>query len=365
MNRIAQWVVLFLFEEAELNNRVWSAKEDNDLIQRYKVKKPWFSDKDFALSIETDLNRTFDAIRYRIILLKGEGRIDAYEIMSESPYPIYNEPLTVTGDALILPDLEFPFHHADFVNHVLELADKWNIKQCILAGDVLHFDSLSGFSPNWEDDNTGGITSEAEKQLMDFAMRLGSKKQNEFMNIIGNIGHKTERDGVSTEIAVARRELLKLEAMFDKCYFVLGNHEGRLLKALDTTLNPDEILRLLDRKNTKWFIAPYYYCYLETDQGKYIIEHPKNFGKFSASKLCSKYNSHVIMAHSHQLVFTFDPSGQYYAIEAGHCVDEQRLAYVGQRHNTSPQHCLGAVIVRGGFPWLLHNKSDWKALERL
>jgi hypothetical protein len=346
-----------------VNNKPWSSKEDDDLIQKHRIKKSWINDKDFAISLGGE--RSVDAVRYRIIYLKQQGKINTKEIVSESPYPIYNEPLTMTGDALILPDLEFPFHHSEFVNHVLELSEKWNIKQCILAGDVLHFDSLSGFSPNWEGDNSGGITSDAEKKLMDFAASLGSKKQGELMELMGNLGQHTEQDGASTEIGVARKELLKLEKLFDKCFFILGNHEGRLLKSLDTTLSPDELLRLLDKKNEKWFIAPYYYCYLETEQGRYIIEHPKNFGKFSASKLCSKYGSHVIMAHSHQLVFTFDPSGQYYAIEAGHCVDESRLAYVGQRHNTSPQHCLGAVIVREGFPWLLHNKSDWKALERM
>lgn len=283
--------------------------------------------------------------------------------IAESAYPIYDKPLVMTGDALILPDMEIPFHHAEFINRCLELADRWGVKQAILAGDVLHFDSLSGWEPAWTNTKTGGLTASAEAELMEFAKTLSPKKQGELMTKLGDIGQRTEEDGASTELDIASRELKKLATQFEHIDFVIGNHEGRLLRALNTALDPKILLKNLELSgDPKWRIAPFYFSYLDTAQGRYQIEHPKNAGKFSASKLVSKYLTHVIMCHSHQLNYTFDPSGQYYAIEMGCTVDETRLPYVAQRHNTSPMHALGAVIVRDGIPWLLHAKTDWARL---
>ena len=341
-----------------MNKPSWSEKEDASLLKEYNKKPPSVSDKKFANTYKSD--RSAEAIRIRIGTLAQRP-----EYVYVSPYPVYDTPLTLEGDALVLPDIEMPFHHADFLNRVLDLAQKWNIRQCIMAGDLLHFDSLSGWEPNWTNENKGGLSAEAEKRLIDFAMKMGSKKQGEFMDLIGNIGIKDEQDGASMELDTARKELHHIDQLFDRVDFVIGNHEGRLLRALQTTLNPNELLRLLDIKNPRWRIAPFYYSKLETERGTYRIEHPKNSGKFSASRLASKYLTHILMAHSHQLNFTYDPSGTFYAIEMGCCVDETRLAYVGQRSNTSPTHMLGAVIVRDGIPWLLHQNVDWKRLGEI
>jgi hypothetical protein len=341
-----------------LNKPNWSEKEDKELLKAYLAKAPSMSDKRFSKTYKSD--RSPEAIRIRIGVLIQ--KMDEH-YLTTSPYPTYDTPLVMEGDALILPDIEMPFHHAEFLNTVLDLAQAWGIRQCIMAGDLLHFDSLSGWEPNWTNEDKGGLSAEAEKALVDFAMGMSSKKQGELMELIGNIGIKDEQNGVSTELNVARKELQTIDKLFDRVDFVIGNHEGRLLRALQTTLNPSELLRLLDIKNPKWRIAPFYYSKLETERGTYRIEHPKNSGKFSASRLASKYLAHILMAHSHQLNFTYDPSGTFYAIEMGCGVDETRLAYVGQRSNASPTHMLGAVIVRKGIPWLLHNGVDWDALK--
>jgi len=49
----------------------------------------------------------------------------------------------------------------------------------------------------------------------------------------------------------------------------------------------------------------------------------------------------------------------------GHCVDERRLPYASQRSNTSPAHVLGAVIIRGGFPHLLMERTPWKQYAKM
>jgi hypothetical protein len=166
----------------------------------------------------------------------------------------------------------------------------------------------------------------------------------------------------------AGKVLARLAEQFDNIDWVLGNHEGRTLRVFETALTPNILLDLVhipDGQRPKWRIAPYYYSILYSRESKYIVEHPKNAAKFSASKLASKYLANIIMGHSHHLNFTYDPSGKYYAIECGTCVDENRLAYVSQRHNISPAHCLGAVIVKDGYPHLLNKNTPWELLRRI
>ena len=283
------------------------------------------------------------------------------QTIHESTYPVYDAPLVMEGDALILPDIEFPFHHAEFLNFCLALAKKWNIRQAILAGDVLHFDSLSGWEPSWTSPNTGGLTADAEAALMDFAKTLPTKRQGEMMGLLGDLGQRSEQDGASTELSIARRELKRMEKQFDKIDMILGNHEGRLLRALQTALNPDELLRLLETGD-KWRIAPYYFEYLDTKQGRYQIEHPKSASATTAAVLASKYQCHVLMGHSHHFSITTDVSGQFFAAEIGCCVDEDRLPYASQRHTRTPAHSLGAAIIRNGYPTILTRFSDWERL---
>jgi hypothetical protein len=341
----------------------WSDEDVSRLIKLYKERPPDVSVREFGKKIAPQFGRNQESVNGKINSLRLAGKLEK-QYIQPSPYPIYDSPLVMEGDALVLPDLEFPFHHSEFVNRVLELAEKWKIRQCILAGDVLHFDSLSGWEPNWTAPSSGGLSADAESLLMQFAQKLPSKSQGELMGLLGDIGEKSEKDGVSTELAVARKELHRIAGLFDSVHIILGNHEGRLLRSLQTAINPDEILRLLVL-DEKWKIATFYYSYLETKAGRFQIEHPKNSGKFSASKLASKYGCHILMGHSHQLNYTFDVSGRFYAIEMGCCVDEERLPYAAQRHNVSPTHALGAVIVRGGIPYLLHTRVDWERMGKM
>lgn len=282
-----------------------------------------------------------------------------------SPYPQYNQPPVVEGDAVVIPDAEIPFHHAEFISRVLDLADKWGIRQMIAAGDLLHFDSLSGWQPNWSPPPNGGLSEKDEKRLMDLAMTLPKKHQEELMTTIADIGGQTEDHGFSNEMHHARKTLAALNGCFDLLTWVLGNHEGRLLRAIESPVMPSELLNLMKLDEGKWKIAPYYFCMLETARGTYRIEHPKTAAKYAAEKLASKYHANILAGHSHLLRMDFDASGKFHACHIGHCVDETRLAYAGQRSTGRDAHKLGAAIVRDGYLWVLHEHIDWDKLSKL
>lgn len=286
--------------------------------------------------------------------------------LPESPYPRYDEPPTLEGDALILPDLEIPFHHAEFANRVLDMAEAWGIRQVISAGDLLHFDSLSGWEPNWAVKPNGGLSEKDEQRLMDAAMKLPKNHQGRFMELIADIGGQVEDGGgFSGEMHHARHVLKCLDDLFDSFVWVLGNHEGRLLRAINSPVQPSELLNLMKLGEGKWQIAPYYFCLLHTSKGTFRITHPKSAANGAARGLAGQYLQHIIMGHSHKAFFDWDVSGRFYAIQCGHMVDEMRLAYAAQRDAKRDSHKLGAVIVRDGYPYFLHEGIDWERMKRL
>jgi biotin operon repressor len=286
--------------------------------------------------------------------------------LQASPYPKYDEPLTSEGDALIIPDPEFPFHNAGFINRILDLAQAWKIELCIIGGDLLHLDSLSKWEPQWEIPNgKGGLDEKQELAFIEFAKGLGKRQQEVAFALLDKIGSK-EEDGdpnVSEELSISRKAIKSLAECFKKVDVILGNHDGRLLRQLNSPLYPTEITRLIERQD--WRIAPYYFGYLISNGEKFIIEHPKSAAIITAEKLASKFQCHAIVCHSHMLQYTFDISGRFYAITTGCCADEYLFAYASQRHTNVKAHHLGATIVREGIPTLLHERVDWKRLEMM
>ena len=316
--------------------------------------------------------RTFREIGEELGIATGTAKVhfylatgqSSYQRMPESPYVRYDEPPTIEGDALILPDVEIPFQHADFVNRVIDLADAWNIKQVICAGDLLHMDSISGWEPNWAPDHKTILTEEDEARLLELALTLPKAKQQAIIDIIGNSDGIDGKD-FSAEMGHARRALKALDECFDKFVWVLGNHEGRVLRAINSPVNPSELLNLMKLDSGKWEIAPFYYAILKSNGEEFRVTHPKSAADNAARALASQYHQHILMGHSHKMMSDWDPSGKYMAIQMGHLVDENRLAYAAQRDARRNSHKLGAVIVRDGYPWLLHQGIDWARMRMM
>ena len=286
-------------------------------------------------------------------------------VLKPSPYPIYNKPLEMEGDAVVLPDPEFPYHDADFMNRVLDLADAWKIKQANIAGDGLHLNAISKFEPAWKAKQTHTMSEEQEKELLEYADKLPRKHREEYIGKVLGDGNIQDGDDIGNELETSRRALIRLGEQFDQVDWVIGNHDGRFLSALNSPVFSDQFLKFIGLTDPKWRIAPYYYSFIRSGSELFRIEHPKSASQATASKLASKYLCHVLMGHSHLLSNQFDQSGSFWAIHMGHCVDERRLPYAAQRSNTSPAHVLGAVIIRDGYPWLLTERTPWASMAKM
>lgn len=310
------------------------------------------------IAIARRLGRSLTSVELKLSRLKREEKFTPVPV---STMPKYDKPLQSEGDAVILSDVEAPFHHAEFINRVLDLADAWGIKTLHLNGDLLHFDSLSAWGAEWIPDDTDAKLD----ALLEFVNGLKTKDKEKGISVLEKIGTIGGGGGLADELTEARR-VFRSFTMFDEILVGLGNHDDRYLRALDQAIKPKELLVQLDRHHDeRWKIAPYYYTMLETSKGLFRLEHPRNAGRTAAIDLVAQYHTNIIMGHSHRWAVNRDQSGKYWAIQSGHCVDETRLAYVMQRSAKRDAHCLGAVIIRDGHPWVLGEWTPWDLMKKM
>ena len=287
-------------------------------------------------------------------------RVKAWQVKDPVPVskqPLLDKPLHSQGDAVILSDVEAPYQHSEFINNVLELARAWNIPTLHLAGDLLHYSNLSAWGSEWTQE-----TESLAETVLDFVQSLKGKAKEDGVKMLEESG-LLNKGGLSEELKEARK-VFKAFDQFTDIYVELGNHDDRYIRALEKAVSPDELLHQLDVHNdNRWHIAQYYYAIVETERGEFRITHPRGAGRTTAQDLAVQYHQHIIMGHSHRWAVNRDPSGKYWAIQTGACVDERRLAYVMQRDAKRDAHLLGATIIRNGYPFVLCPESPWEFLK--
>lgn len=336
-----------------LTGHFWTTEQLADLRDKWINRRADITARDFAKEYAVITGRTPDAIRFKLTSLRE------YKIPSSNRTP-WNNPPVLEGDAFVLMDAQIPYHHAEFINKCLTLCEKWNIRQMILGGDALDMNAMNTFAPNFENDDKRVIDTKTASTLLAIADTLPSDKREEIHAIVADAEGE---GGISGEIKESRAVLKSFESSFDTILWIMGNHEQRVLRALQKVLPVDSLAVVFGADNPRWTVSPYYKCVLNSGGELWRIEHPVNTGKGSSKKLASKFTSHVIMGHNHHFNITTDPSGKWYAIEPGMGMDEERMAYVSQRSNSADTHMTGAVIIRNGKPTALNKFTDWDMLK--
>ena len=246
----------------------------------------------------------------------------------------FNKPEIIREPCLAIFDSQIPFHDADFLNRLLELAVDWGIRQGLSGGDLLNMTSFSRFYENPED-------------------KVWKKERNEALRV--------------------------LTAMVDAIpdwLLVKGNHEDFLLKKLEEQIDHEDVLSLIDKRTgaLKGFAATdYYYCEVRFGGSVWRITHPRNISVIHGripQRLCERYHCNVASGHGHLAGMTPDYSGEYMACDVGVTCDPLRLDYVSLRDSTRPAQCQGALILQLGddnkcHPYHILPNADWNALKRL
>lgn len=242
----------------------------------------------------------------------------------------FNKPVIIREPCLIIFDTQIPFHDADFLNNLLQLAQAWGIKQGISGGDFLNMTAFSNFF-------------EAPEE------KIWAK----------------ERD-------VAVQVMKALSDAIPKWLLILGNHEVFLLKRLAEQLGHEDILRLLD-KPTGFKATDYYYCLVKLGGSVWRITHPRNISVIHnriPQRLADKYEQNIASGHGHLAGFSPSYSGKWLCCDVGITADSLRLDYVSLRDSTRPAMCQGGLILMLGddghcYPYHIYPTSDFKALRRL
>ena len=335
-----------------LTKKDWTKAETEKLIG---LKEAGLPDHEIA----ERLGRSYASTNMKLTRLKADKKI-GQSVLPKSSLPLLDSPLKSKGDALILTDVEAPFQHSEFINRCLDLADSWGIQDLHFAGDLLHYDNLSAWGSEWTE-SAENLTEIVYAIIDEY---VADRKREQALERLQTMG-VMQSGGLSGELKEAR-SVFRSFASFKNIYVALGNHDDRYIRALDNAISPNELLHQLDRHNDeRWKIAPYYYTLIETTNGTFRATHPRNAGKNAAIDLAVQFHQHVVMGHSHRWSVNRDPSGAYWAIQTGCCVDEKRLAYVQQRDAKRDAHVLGATIIRDGYPFVLSPETPWDLMKRM
>jgi len=298
-----------------MRGQTWTPAEElllRELVQQ--GKQPF---EIYNLFREKGIRRTHRAVERKIQESRYRDPQTWRPQIPRSEMPRFNEPLVVTGDALVWADIHAPCHDAGWMDRTANLAIRWGIDNLIIAGDFADFNSFSVFG------REAGIDANQELKTLSHLM-----------------------DALSKTFCV---------------YYFAGNHDTRPVKALkESGLDVRWIIRMFEPKDAELYVSNYFWCELISANECYQIEHPKPTSIHATvvpKKLAEKYGRHIIGAHGHTWGQSIDISGRYWAIDSGVCADPIRMGYIQQCHNTRPEVVQGAVIVRDGIPILLGKEN--------
>nr|NIQ91894.1 metallophosphoesterase [Deltaproteobacteria bacterium] len=248
-------------------------------------------------------------------------------VFEESQHRRYDSPPVLkTANLLVLADVEAPLHDAEWCSDVVALAKAWDVDIVLSAGDLLHFKALSSFFKRFLTDE------EQVAELTDEVTAAG-----DFVGVLLN--------------------------EFKEVHCILGNHENRLTRSLGVNVRTRILQKLLgyDRE-PRLNIHPYYFAEVETGVplngmgDRWRVSHPRNTSVIPvrvAGRMADKYEAHYLSAHGHDWGSVTSAAGRY-ASALGICVDPLRLDYYATRDNLRPRMQQGALILRDGYPYLLH-----------
>jgi len=225
-----------------------------------------------------------------------------------------DRPIKIEGDLMVTADWHIPLYDPALVNEVIETGREQGLTSLLIAGDFFNFDALSHYDP------------------------------------------KQDGAGLAVELNESVAVMRVLLQTFDTIYYLWGNHDARLHKALGFSMKFREAMKLvfgnlgreaLDRIQ----FSNLDHCWLDTgDQFDWYICHPQSYNRAplsTARKLAAKENAHVITAHAHHCAAGYAEDGKKVVAEAGGLFDVTKTAYL-QRSTTHPNWTQGFGFIKDG-----------------
>ena len=259
---------------------------------------------------ESTIRRGLATMRISRHLLPTEPTVaDRLNLIWDTPMvaPL-NERYAITADWHI------PIYDVEYANKFIQDAKARGISKLIIGGDFFNFDALSQYHPKQEGAGVEGELREAE---------------------------------------VVMRTLLET---FDVIYFLWGNHDARLHKALGHAMKFEASMKLVFGSLGEEALSRIKFTNLDhmwigdEDDDRWYICHPGNYTRVplsGARVLATKYRANVITAHSHHCAVGYAIDGDAVVAEIGGLFDRHKTAYL-QRSTTFPSWAQGYAFLEEG-----------------
>lgn len=253
-----------------------------------------------------------------------EKAIAAHPLASKLPSLEIGQAWELSGDWMIVGDVHVPSTDWELAALVAEVARRQLKKprRLLIAGDLFNMDKFSSYPhisipPTWSEER------QAAEQLLSTWLKT-----------------------------------------FDEVRWFVGNHERRLQRILLEVLETTDLFSVIISDPRKAKFSNFSYCHIDTDHGKYLVVHPRNYSRNQltvARMLSEKTGQHVISFHEHHLSMGMDHSGKRLIVNGGSLVNPAQVAYMSLDLSTAPVSKSVFVMLRGGVPTLFGPPpiTDW------
>ena len=235
---------------------------------------------------------------------------DKFAFNLDKPVVIEDEVVTITADWHV-PVTDIPY-----VNRVIEVSRERESKTLLIAGDFFNFDAISRFDEHQED------------------------------------------AGLEKELAAGEYLMRTLLETFENIYYIWGNHDARLHKALGFAIQFKNAMRLVFGSLGTEALERITFSNLDHawvrqgDGREWYVCHPQSYNRnplTTARALAAKMNANVITAHSHHCAIGYATDGERIVAEAGGLFDRHQTSYL-QRTTTHPNWVQGFCILKRDEP---------------
>jgi hypothetical protein len=271
----------------------------------------------------------------REVIAKRIGKV--HRIPTRPLVHLFNDWPTRKWDrAVITTDWHIPYWNPWMAERMMRLAQNWKpepIRNLGIGADFVDFGQLSIFLPEEE---------EVPRKLDD------------------DLDHVKE-------------VLDWLLAWFEDLLVLKGNHEARLSKVLNRQIGMERLGDLVSvLEQFKW--SNWSWCVIEDSLGnRWRLTHPGKRWKLLnrlAQELANRYQSNILLAHSHVMSVGYNISGDHITVDTGGMYDPEAIGYQIKTDGAYWRWVPGFLIIDRGklhvfndlwTPWSMY--EDWLGID--
>lgn len=233
--------------------------------------------------------------------------------------------LQLVGNYMVVGDVHVPVTDYDFAQLVVRVAEHFNIRGLIIAGDFFNMDMFSSYPKDqamvsWEQER------EAGKVL-----------------------------------------LLQWLEWFSEIYTLMGNHDRRVIRFVEGQFDENDIYGMLVT-SSKLVHSHFGWCEVRSNGVPWRITHPRNYSRnqlVTASELALKHKSNIVSFHEHHAGKGWDKYNRYVVINGGILADQSKMGYVTLDDGNNPIMKKGFAMIKDGVGEIFSTEpyTDWSFLS--